>query len=330
MGALFICSQGYAEESSELDKATDTAVQPMGVEVNKALKDAGKRLALHSVEIYSTDNMGGQEVLINSLPGGLQKITGHWVANDPRRALPGISGDALTYSFDRVNGSFSGTGTDGSAINLPYETVAAAFEKGVNVWRGVHCRNKLKLIGQDPGQSDLGVTQLLRGWGGGSFDIAGDIQFGGFMPPAVFDAHRPGGGDFVTAVTYGYVFVDENGVPTDINNDGLMDLALKEIYFNNKFPYCVAGSCTAANKTTFPYEGFNFPATYSLDGIFAHEFGHGLALNHFNKTSVNLKDNTIKVVPDSLMSTYQPNPQATLKATDNASYCKTWNSWPNN
>jgi hypothetical protein len=327
----FAFSQGFAEEATEADKALDQNVQAMGVEVNQALKNAGKKMALHSVEIYSTDNMGGQEVLINDLKGGLQKIGSHWVANDERRALPGVPGDTLTYAFDRVDGAFSGTGADGSSINIPYETVAAAFEKGVNVWRGVHCRNNLKLLPKDPGTSDLGLTQLLRGWGGGSFDIAGDIQFGGFMPSAIFNQHRPGGADFVTAVTYGYVFIDDNGNPTDINNDGLNDLALKEIYFNNKFPYCVAGSCTdAVNKSSFQYAGATFPVTYRLDGIFAHEFGHGLSLDHFNKISVSVKDGSIKVVPDSLMSTYQPDPTATLKATDNASYCKTWNSWPNN
>ncbi|MFQ5694717.1 MAG: hypothetical protein ACE5HB_01875, partial [Terriglobia bacterium] len=69
-----------------------------------------------------------------------------------------------------------------------------------------------------------------------ALDPNADIIVGGWLPREYFDCLTPGGGDFILAVTWTFSF------GTDVNNDGYVDTALKEVYFNEVFNWVISGS----------------------------------------------------------------------------------------
>ena len=87
-----------------------------------------------------------------------------------------------------------------------------------------------------PYGADLGITQWMLGYGGHPFFVAADITNAGFVPKGFFDAAAPNGGTrFIGAAFRFYFITTVNGqsVPTDIDNNGLLDAAFFEIYYND-------------------------------------------------------------------------------------------------
>jgi hypothetical protein len=135
-----------------------------------------------------------------------------------------------------------------------------------------------------------------------------DITHAGWLPAAFFNAIAPGGGNFILGVTFTFIFVDDDGNPTDVDRDGTADTAFREIYYNLNFGWS---------------EGPSRPRGVDIASVATHEAGHAFGLGHFGKVFIDNKD-VIKFAPRAVMNAVYVSPFADLAGTDNASFCSIW------
>lgn len=107
-----------------------------------------------------------------------------------------------------------------------------------------------------------------------------------------------------------FIFVDDAGVPTDINGDQYLDTALNEVYYNNTFGDW--GSDRAGN----PW-GINvlLPGI-DVETVALHENGHSLGLGHFGPP------------PAALLNPVYAGIRQNPLAVDHAGMQAIWGSWP--
>ena len=91
---------------------------------------------------------------------------------------------------------------------------------------------------------------------------------------------------FILGITFTEMFVDENGNPTDVNNDGKLDVAFREIFYNNADP--------DANGNTVPWRIDAYP---DVESVALHEFGHGLSQAHFGKAFLTNSNDKVHFAP---------------------------------
>ena len=92
---------------------------------------------------------------------------------------------------------------------------------------------------------DFGVVQdIITGGASGSPFIFADLTHGGWLPKAFFDALTAGGGSFIIGVTFTFVFTvgPPTNTPTDIDGNGKLDVAFREIYYNDNFSWADDGA----------------------------------------------------------------------------------------
>jgi hypothetical protein len=247
---------------------------------------------------YITDaNSGqiGQTIYFKNV--GNKQLGVEFVPGDPRRG----NRTNITYAVDNETTADNG---------LDYTEVVAAIDAAMKTWDNAECSdlNMTKI----PYNGNLGLFSQFLGFGGSS-DIVADIQHSGFLPSTFFDAIVPGGGSYILAITIPYIWVDENGNPTDIDNNGKADYALAEIYYNDGFLW----------RT-------NSGSGVDLESIALHESGHGLGQAHFGKAFSNDNNGKLHFAPKAVMNAgYFGGEQRSLLGTDNGGHCSIWANWPN-
>jgi hypothetical protein len=104
---------------------------------------------------------------------------------------------------------------------------------------------------------NIGLVETELGLTGGPFFLA-DITHAGWLPADVLPAN-------VIGVTFTFIFVDPaTGAPTDIDNNGKLDVAFRETYYNDRFVWRINGGI-------------------DVQTVALHESGHGLSQDHFGK-----------------------------------------------
>jgi hypothetical protein len=151
------------------------------------------------------------------------------------------------------------------------------------------------------------VDELILGGTPGT--PTADITQAGWVPAALFDALAPGGSQFILAVTFTFIFVDNNGNPIDTNNDHYIDTALKEVYYNNAFSWAIGGR-------------------FDVETVALHENGHSLEIGHFGKIFRTLANGALHFAPRAVMNAAYGGVLTTPLGTDDASYCSLFASWP--
>jgi hypothetical protein len=287
---------------------------------NSQLAAMGASTRISQVEWLTRSETGqvGQTVFFNHR--GNKQLAHDFAPGDPRRG----GRTSILYLVDQ---------SDGAAVGgLTNADTEAAIDRAVATWNDVACSHipieKAPDTGADPdvadfffGGGDLGTINL------GPVTTV-DIVHGGFVGAALFDALTPGcvpgsvtnpcGSVFVLGVTFTDVFVDEDGTPTDINHDGKLDVAFREIFYNNSDP--------DANGATIPWR---IDAHPDVETTALHEFGHGLSQAHFGKVFSTDSNGKVHFAPLAIMNAGTDRVSQRLLGTDVGGHCSIWADWPN-
>jgi len=263
--------------------------------VNSQLAAGGGSVRLWVTETYTGSQYAGQTVYFNNRT---LRLDADWVPGDPGR-----SGNTdISWLSDL---------TEGTAKGVLLDDTQTAIYRAMTTWNNVGC-SYIPLVKLGDTDIDLGYVQYLVGMGGVPGWLA-DYTLAGWLPAAFFEtALGPGTSEYVLGVTFTFIWVDESGNPTDIDNNKKLDVAFRETYFNNDFPWGI--------NTTFPID---------VESVVLHEAGHGLSLGHFGKLIRTDANGKLHFAPKAVMNAGYVTVQQSLSISDMGAFCSIWASWPN-
>jgi hypothetical protein len=196
------------------------------------------------------------------------------------------------------------------SADLAVSATTNAIVRAMTTWNDIVCSDLgMFQVTSNPAIS-TGFVSFLLGFGG-SLDYTADVVHAGWMPAAFFEAIQPGGSASILAVTYTIIFTDENGNPTDLDNNGKADVAFREIYYNDTFPWQIGNH-------------------YDVETIALHEAGHGLSQAHFGTAFTDAGGEKLHFAPRAVMNAAYSGIQTSINESDNAGHCSNWASWNNN
>ena len=276
------------------------AVQAYLQQVNADLVGRGLSIAVQKVEWVGGGGRfeAGQTVYANDRE---LRIAAQWVPGDPERMA---DGNNITYVVDK---SFAGANSYNPIAVVDAEpAIDASFE----TWNELACSNLNIVKREDAAGTNYSV---LLNTGDPVIDpFHADISTIGFLPGAIFDAVLgPGASSNVLGVTITFVWIDEDGNPTDVNGDGYDDTALVEVWYNDNFAWSTDGTLN------------------DIETVALHENGHALGLGHFGKVFVTEKNNKLHVSPRAVMNAFILGDLHNPLGTDNGAFCGLYASWPN-
>ncbi len=258
-------------------------------ELNEKLVPYG--IQLEKMEYYSADG-AGQTVFFSDR--GNKQLDSDYVPNDPRNE----NGEVVPYLIDGTElMTASGLDTEPALLTVR------------ETWENVTCSKGLDIpyLGKTP--FDVGYVQFLFGFGGIEGFFLGTIVQAGVLPPSFFDVVAPGGSSFILGVTYTFTYLD------DINGDGVGDVAIKEVYYNDAFDWQDRVATGAGTD---------------FETVALHETGHALSQAHFGKVSRTDKNGKIHFSPRAVMNAGYSGVNRVIAKTDRAGHCSNWGNWPNN
>ncbi|WP_296701399.1 hypothetical protein [Algoriphagus sp.] len=194
-----------------------------------------------------------------------------------------------------------------ASSSVDVATATAAIDRAAQTWDEVTC-SELGLTKIDAIPLPIGIIANILGFPSIDGAIA-DVEHLGFMPAEFFDFLAPGGSNFILGVTFTLIWIDDEGNPIDTNGDGKIDAAVREIYYNDNFPWA---------------DG----ATFDVETVALHEMGHGLSQAHFGTAFIK-KNGTVQFSPRAVMNASYSGVQTEIGKTDNAGHCSIWANWPN-
>jgi len=254
---------------------------------------AGYRAAIAE---YLTDAAGSDAGgTVFSKVVGNKQLADDFVPNDPNRAgwsgAPGGSSDDITYAVDQTLDATPPFG------GLTGAQTTAAIDRAMATWDAVSCSDLPITKNPDFGL-DIGII-----FGGSPFVFA-DINHAGFRDED-FD---PG----ILGVTFTFIFVDNANVPVDQDNNGKLDAAFREIYYDPSWSWKDDGV-----------------SNIDVQSVAVHEAGHGLSQEHFGKVWLK-NDGSLAASPRAVMNALYASPYRTLAGTDDGGHCSNWAQWPKN
>lgn len=194
--------------------------------------------------------------------------------------------------------------------DLDVAITSAAIGRAMSTWDAVTCSD----LGMYQVPSDKGVpsgfVSAILGFGGSTSYVA-DVVHAGWLPGSFFDLVDEDGSEYILGVTFTIIFTDDDGNPVDVDNNGKIDVAWREIYYNDAFEW-------------------NDGAHYDVETIALHEAGHALSQGHFGTAFFNRGTGYAQFSPRAVMNAAYSGIQTQIQATDNAGHCSNWSSWPNN
>lgn len=246
--AFAASSQNLAGQSSGLSRI---------FEINQQLLASGLRIAVAEVDFF-TIGRARPSFRIHQQPF-------RWVANDQRRQA---EGDHITYLVDRSDGR--------TASGLSSNDTELAIDRSLATWQLDQSFQKVTLVKRPDGGADPDIFDSFFGFGKTGNPFLADIVNAGWLPRAYFEAvGGPGGGRGILAFSVTFIFVDGEGVPTDVNNDGYLDTALNEVYYNDTFGQ------RRTDRVNNPWAIDQALPAIDVETVALHENGHSLGLGHF-------------------------------------------------
>jgi len=227
-----------------------------------------------------------------------------FVYQDPRSTWNAPEA-GLTYGVKEGNQS--------SDVNLTNQI--GWMHDSIMTWDNLACAD-LTLSENEVNDNSPGVVQNF--FSGGGIDISlieADLTQVGFL--GVSPMFPPG--SRTLGVAYTLFWVDENGQLTDIDNNGKIDIAFRELYYNDQYEWADNGlEGPQPNGTRI----FDFPT------VAIHEAGHGVSMAHFG--NIGVKNGSLFVSPRSIMNAIYGGLLREPVGRDKGSLCSNWAQWPNN
>jgi hypothetical protein len=256
-------------------------------QINARAEENGEAWRVDYAEYLTSESSGeaGQIVFFNNRAS--RQLGAHFVPGDPRRG--GFTD--IAYVVDQAEGAIDG---------LTTAQTTAAIDRAMATWDNVSCSD-IPITQLPNPAGDIGVVEFLNGLGGSPLVFA-DIQHCGWLPGGIL-------GNSVIAVTFTFVFVGPGNVPTDIDNNGLADVAFREILYNN-------------------FLTWRINANIDVETVALHESGHGLSQGHDGAAFGTTANGKIHFSPRAVMNAAYSGVQQNLKTTDNGGHCSIWAKWP--
>ncbi len=221
---------------------------------------------------------------------GNKQLATQFVQDDTRRAWSGANPNTIDWSYDALDIS----------ADVPAATQFTAFDNAMKTWDAQKCSNP-GITGQFL-PFDTGIVE------GASGAITGDIMFSGFLPPSFFLAL---GSANILGVHFGFLFINPDGTPSDIDNNGFLDKAFGDVYLNDGFVWSTDGS----------------GAGFDIETVALHEFGHGFSQQHFGSAFRTPSNGKLHFNPRAVMNATYSGVQRELAGTDNGGHCSLWGDW---
>ena len=268
-------------------KQANEQISALMAQINDQLASAGAHYRVDYAEYLTGGDEAGQTVFFNNR--GNKQLTAHFVPGDPRRG----GRTDITYLVDQTEGAVDG---------LTTAQTTAAIDRAMATWQGVNCSTlPITKLPNVPG--DLGVVEFQNGLGGSPFFFA-DLTHAGWLPPGILAPN-------VIAVTFTFVFINPDLSPTDIDNNGLSDVAFREILYNDAFVWAINGNI-------------------DVETVALHEGGHGISQGHFGAAFISNSNGKLHFSPRAVMNAAYSGVQQSPAGTDKGGHCSIWGSWPNN
>jgi len=260
-------------------------------QINGRLAEQSKNITVARVELFAHD---GESVVYQG-----HQQSARWVPGDPRRFA---DGNNITYLVDRSDG--------GTASGLTADQTEAAIDRAMATWNQETCLHHVNLVKRNDTEADPDVYDSFLGVGAYGAIYLADIVHAGWLPQSFFEL-ATGSPDKFLAISITFVFVNPlTGQPTDMNDDGYLDSAFNEVYYNNVFG---APDGSAPDK---PWGiDVSLPG-YDVESLALHESGHSLGLGHIDPP------------PDAVMNPIYAGRRQVPLSADRAALCALWESWP--
>ncbi len=284
--------------------ADDPAFSPTLAAMNVRLHEAGvTNVAIAKAELL-VHSTGAGEFATTILANDRTHLLDHlFVENDPRR---GGSPD-ISYLIDQSDGSALGFNAAGAVIALSNAITELQLDASVAAWSDLKCNGPAFVKVPDTGADPDLIDGILFGTALIGTPFA-DVTHAGWLPAAFFNALAPNGGRLILGVTFTFIFVDDEGNPTDVDRNGRADAAFREIYYNRNLAWGTGGGN---------------PNNADIQTAAIHEFGHGLGLAHFGKLFIK-NNGTLQFAPIARMNGGYTGEDRELYGPDNAAFCHIW------
>lgn len=296
---LFSCNT----ENSTSEELISSNEMPTFAKIN-----VGDYTAVLGYAEHLTDPLSGEagrvEWFRKDLGNG--QLSHDFVYGDPRRAFFNGGAAGVTIGVNE--------GWQSADANLTSQT--AWMYESINIWDTEGCSDlTLSVNAIDP--TNPGVVANYFNTGGFIDEslIQADLTQVGFLGVSVI--FPPGSSTL--GVTYTLFWADNEGNLTDIDNNGKIDIAFREIYYNDQYEWADNG-----------LEGRQPDGTrlFDLPTVAIHEVGHGFSAAHFG--SIGVKDGFLFAKPRTIMNAIYGGTLRDLTGRDRASLCSNWAQWPNN
>jgi hypothetical protein len=280
---------------------------PALAKLNDVLRKARiENIALDKAELLVTEGASRDFATTIIANNRTHLLSSQFVEDDPRRGRPA---NTITYLVDQSDGSALSwkTAPGGAIVQLSNAVTEPELDTSMAAWATQGCNGpavtKIADSGADPDLVDGLVLGLRRQLG----TTVADITHAGWLPREFFDGLAPNGSASILGVTFTFIFVDDNDNPTDVDRNGRADVAFREIYYNQRFPWGTGGN----------------PSNIDIQSVAIHEAGHAFGLNHFGMVFLT-ETGAIQFSPKAIMNAVYVFEDRTIYGTDNASFCDIW------
>ena len=278
--------------NSDVNARKAGGVENWMASINESL--SGEDILLEKIEYYGADG-AGNTVFFNNR--GNKQLSADFVPGDLRRG--GFTD--IAYARDGTEGT--------TASGLSQDQTDKAILSAMDTWDNVSCSKGLALTDLGASPFDLGYVQaLVTGGAEGSFFFT-DLMHSGFNTTVTDDVFGPESN--VLGVTFTFIWLDDDGAPSDIDNNGKDDVAFRDIYYNDAFSWAIGDRM-------------------DVETVALHESGHGLSQGHFGKLIQTESNDKFHFAPRSVMNAGYTGIQTSIGKTDKAGHCSNWGQWPNN